>query len=164
LKRLLCTILGLMLMISSGCSKGGTIDAKTAEDYVKTKGYIITDRKGEIQRYTLDKSKLYGSTKTIPYQQSWSVQTVEPDKYFEKEVTIYGFTVKNHPLQVRDKNAKSGVNLYIMMAEGKVIGGYSFPDADVEGACSSLDGKTLEEVTGLSFQQWQENWKKKYGN
>jgi hypothetical protein len=26
-----------------------------------------------------------------------------------------------------------------------------------------LDGKTLEEVTGLSYQQWQKNWKEKYG-
>ena len=36
----------------------------------------------------------------------------------------------------------------------KSLGGYSYPNADVVGAYSSLDGKTLEEVTGLSYQQW----------
>ena len=76
----------------------------------------------------------------------------------------YGFTVDNHPLQKRDSNGRNGVNLYIMITDGKVIGGYSYPDGDVNGAYSSLEGKTLEEVTGLSFQQWSEEWKKKYGN
>lgn len=139
-------------------------DEKTAENYGKSKGYEITDRKGEIHKYTLEKSKLYGATETIPYQQAWGVQTVEPDKYFGKEIIIYGFTVKNHPLQEIDKNAKDGVNIFIMLSEGKVIGGYSFPNAIVYGACSSIDGKTIEEVTGLSFQQWSEKWKKKYAN
>ncbi|MBU3142535.1 hypothetical protein [Clostridium sp. CF012] len=63
----------------------------------------------------------------------------------------------------KDNNAKSGVNLYIMLA-GKVIGGYSYPNTDVFGACSSLYGKSLQEVTVLSFQQWSETWKKKYSN
>ena len=51
-----------------------------------------------------------------------------------------------------------------MLCECNIIGGYSYPNADVTGAFSSIDGKTLEEVTGLSFQQWQDNWKMKYGN
>lgn len=100
----------------------------------------------------------------MQYQQIWAVQKDEPDKYFEKEITTFCFTVENHPLQERDSHAKNGVNLYIMLADGKVIGGYSYPNADVYGAYSSLDGKTLEEVTGLSFQQWGEKWKRKYEN
>jgi hypothetical protein len=139
-------------------------DEKTAEDYVKSKGYEITARKGEVHKYTLEKSRLYGAAETIPYQQAWSVQTVEPDKYFGKEIIIYQFIVKNHPLQERDKNAKDGVNVSIMLSEGKIIGGTSYPNAIVYGSCSSIDGKTLEEVTGLSFLQWSEKWKKKYAN
>ena len=56
-----------------------------------------------------------------------------------------------------------GDNVYVMLCECNIIGGYSYPNADVTGAFSSIDGKTLEEVTGLSFQQWQDNWKMKYG-
>ncbi|WP_297426604.1 DUF4830 domain-containing protein [Clostridium sp.] len=112
----------------------------------------------------LEKNKLYGGTKTIPYQQAWSVQTMKPDKYFGKEITVYGFTVKNHPMQKVDKNAKDGVNVYVMLSEGNIIGGYSYPNADVVGAFSSIDGKTLEEVTGLSYKEWKDNWKNKYSN
>ena len=164
MRKLLLILIGLMLLSFVGCTPKVTGDEKTAEDFVKSQGYTVTARKGEIQKYILEKSKLYGRTETIPYQQAWGVQAVEPDKYFRKEIVIYGFTVKNHPLQKRDKNAKDGVNVYIMLSDGNVIGGYSYPNAEVVGAYSSLDGKTLEEVTGLSFQQWQDNWKKKYGN
>lgn len=162
MKRLLYIIIGVIFIISVGCNKSISYDEKTAENYVKSQGYEITSRIGEVDKYTLEKSKLYGGTASIPYQQAWSLQNVEPEKYFDKEIVVYGFTL-NHPLRKRDKNAKNGVNVYVMLSDGKVIGGYSYPNADVVGAYSSIDGRTLEEVTGLSFQQWQENWKKKYG-
>ena len=161
MKKLLCIVIGLLFLILIGCSKGISGDEKKAENYVKFRGYHITAQNGEIQKYTLEKSKLYGATETIPYQQMWAVQEAEPDKYFGKEITIYGFTVKNHPLE---KIYKVKTNIYIMLSDGKVIGGYSFPDAMIVGSLYSLDGKTLEEVTGLSFQEWGEKWKKKYGN
>ena len=157
----------LILLIMSGCNKVKvtTGDEKTAENYVKAQGYKITAYRGEIQKYILEKSMLFGPA-SMQYQQIWSVQNYEPDQYFGKEITTFGFTVENHPLQQKYNNGKNGVNVYIMMIDGKVIGGYSFPNADVAGAgaYSSLDGKTLEEVTGLSFQKWSEEWKKKYGD
>ncbi|WP_426350265.1 hypothetical protein ACPWSR_03230 [Alloiococcus sp. CFN-8] len=154
----------LILFIMSGCNKAKvtTGDEKKAEDYVKAEGYKITAYMGEIQKYILDKNMLFGPA-SMQYQQIWSVQNYEPDQYFGKEIITYGFTVENHPLQKRDNNGKNGVNVYIMMIDGEVIGGYSFPNADVAGAYSSLDGKTLEEVTGLSFQRWSEEWEKKSG-
>lgn len=164
MRKFLFILFTLILFIFSGCTPKITGAEKTAEDYVKSKGYKITARKGQIEKYVLEKSKLYGGTETIPYQQCWGVQTIEPDKYFGKEITVYGFTVKNHPMQKKDKSTKNGVNIYIMMSYDKVIGGYSYPNANMDGAYSSLDGKTLDEVTGLSLKQWQDNWKKKYGN
>lgn len=164
MKKLLFILFTLVIFIFSGCTTKVTRDEKIAEDFVKSKGYTINAQKGQIQKYILEKNKLYGGTETIPYQRSWAVQTVEPDKYFGKEITVYCFTVKNHPIQKEDKNAKECVNVYVMLSEGNIIGGYSYPNADVSGAFCSIDGKTLEEVTGLSFQQWQDNWKKKYGN
>jgi hypothetical protein len=167
MKKVVLILIGLIIVTFVGCTKKVTGDEKTAEEYVKAQGYKITSYNGEIQKYTLDKSKIYGSTEAIPYIQAWSVQKVEPDKYFGKEVTVYGFTIKNHPLQEKDKNAKNGVKLYLMLSEGKVIGGNSIPNTDevlLGSTCYSLDGKTLEEVTGLSYQLWDENWKKKHGN
>ncbi|MBB3114010.1 hypothetical protein FHS18_006126 [Paenibacillus phyllosphaerae] len=112
------------------------------------------------------KSKLKGSTETLPYHLTWGVQSVEPDMYFGKDIKVYRFTVKNHPLE---KRYKVETNVSIMICEGQVIGGTSFPvqgkDEDViMGAPYSLDGKTLEEVTQMSFKEWSENWTVKYGN
>lgn len=157
MRKLLFILFTLMNFVLSGCTPRATGVEKIAEDYVKSEGYRITARKGEVEKYVLEKNKLYGEPKTIPYQQIWGVQTVEPDKYFGREITVYGFTVKNHPMQKKDKNAKGGVNVYVMLSERNIIGGYSYPNANVSGAFSSIDGKTLEEVTGLSFQQWQDN-------
>lgn len=154
-------LIGLMLLILVGCSNDTLGDEKIAEQYVMAQDYKITSYKGEVYSYTLDKSKLFGNTESIPIQQAWGVQKVEPDKYIEKEVTIYAFTVTNHPLE---KIYKAKSNVYIMLSEGKVIGGYSFPDVDgMVGGYYSLDGKTLEEVTGLNYKEWSDNWKKKYG-
>lgn len=76
------------------------------------------------------------------------------------EISVYSFTVTNHPLGTFD-DSKSKVS--ILLCEGKVIGGTSFPNTAMDGAPYSLDGKTLEEVTGKSFQKWSEEWEKKYG-
>jgi hypothetical protein len=165
MKKIFIMFIALTIFIFAGCVKKVSGDEKTAEEYIKAQGYKITSYNGEVQRYTLDNSKLYGATHTIPYQQVWGLQKVEPDKYFGKEIVVYGFAVKNHPLQSRDEHAKNGVKLFIMLSEGKVIGGSSLPDTGevlLGGSCYSLDGKTLEEVTGLSFTQWSESWKKKY--
>lgn len=49
-----------------------------------------------------------------------------------------------------------------MFVDGEIIGGYSYPNENVYGAVSSLEGKSLEEVTGLTFLEWREDWADKY--
>ncbi|MFC4778950.1 hypothetical protein ACFO9Q_19320 [Paenibacillus sp. GCM10023252] len=79
----------------------------------------------------------------------------------DKEISIYGFTVSGHPLE---KPYKARTKVYIMISQGQVIGGYSFPDIErLNGAVYSLNGKTQEEVTGLSYEEWTDHWKEKYG-
>ncbi|WP_336776995.1 DUF4830 domain-containing protein, partial [Paenibacillus sp. MMO-58] len=118
-------ILGLLFLILAGCGKEISGDEKKAEQYVKQQGYKVTSRKGEVQKYVLDKSKLFGgSAESTHNQQIWGVQKEEPDKYFGKEITEYGFTVKNHPLE---KKYNTETNVSVMVCNGKVIGGISFP-------------------------------------
>ncbi|MFD0618217.1 hypothetical protein ACFQZR_12155 [Paenibacillus sp. GCM10027629] len=155
-------IIGFLFLVLIGCNKELTGDEKTAAEYVKAQGFTIISHKGEFHRYTLEKNKLYGTTESIPYRQAWAVQKVEPDKYFGKEIIIYRFIVSNHPLE---KINKSNTNVYIMLSEGKVIGGYSFPNIDgLVGSVYSIDGKTLEEVTGMNNKDWLDNWEKKYSS
>jgi len=165
IKKILVVLIGLMLFTVTVCTIKVTTDENTAVTYVKAQGYKITAQKGEVLKYTLEKSKLYGAIDTIYFQEVWGVQMVEPEMYLSKEITVYGFTVKNHPLEKIYKESK-GANVFIMLSGGKAIGGYSSPNTDelIIGGAYSLDGKTLEEVTGLSYQQWCENWKRKYAN
>ena len=154
-------LISLVVGTLVGCSKEDASGEKIAEQYVKAQGYDVISNKGEIYSYILDKSKLSGNKASLPIQQEWAVQNTEPDKYFGKEINIYGFTVSNHPLE-QIYQAKTHVD--VMISEGAVIGGYSFPDNDSDGACYSLDGRTLEEITGLSYIEWSNRWKKKYGD
>ncbi|WP_051287548.1 GNAT family N-acetyltransferase [Paenibacillus taiwanensis] len=121
---ILVVLLGLLFMVFSGCENESSDDEKTAEQYVEQHGYQVISRQGEVQKYVLEKNKLTGSTENILYQQSWGVQSVEPDKYFGKEITVYPFTVKNHPLE-KIYHIETTVN--VMICEGQVIGGTSMP-------------------------------------
>ena len=146
MKKLLCSVLGLLFLFVTGCSSniatGG--DEDTAVKYIKSQGYEIITQNGDIQKYTLEKSKL----QTLQYQQIWGIQKTDADTYLGKEISTYCFTVEKHPLE---KIYKVKTNVFIMLSDGKVVGGYSFANKKLYGSVYSLDGKTLEEVTGLSY-------------
>jgi hypothetical protein len=163
-RSILAIIIVAAFVIVTGCGSEVISDEKTAEQYVEKQGYTITSRSTNVQKYVLDKSKLFGSEDSMLYQQTWGVQRVEPDPYMEKEISVYGFTVRNHPLETMYNRE---TDIAIMVCEGKVIGGTSFPvqqDELLMGWPYSLDGQTLEEVTGLTYQEWSANWEKKYGS
>lgn len=163
-------ILGIVLilaLISAGCSFGqGTHkphlyrgDEKAAEAYIKSKGYLITGYKGQLNTYTLQRSLL----RETWYAQIWSVQNEPPENYYGREITTYGFVVDHHPLS---QKYHFDTDVYLMMTGGKVVGGYSFPHSDppMVGAVFSLEGKDLEERTGLTYTGWKDQWDKKYGD
>ncbi|USB32947.1 hypothetical protein [Paenibacillus sp. YPG26] len=160
-------ILLLMMLLTMGYSIGaGTPkphlyrgDEKAAEAYIQSKGYSITGYRGELSTYTLQKSLL----REIWCEQIWSVQSEPPENYWGREITTYGFVVENHPLS---KKLQLPVEVNMMMTDGRVIGGYSFPHSDepLVGAVYSLEGKVLEELTGLTFAEWKSRWEEKYGD
>lgn len=137
---------------------------RIAGKYIKEQGYTIFKLLGEVDRYKLDKSMLKNTSGNLGLIQTWSVQKVKPDDYFGKEIVVVGFEVRNHPLQKIDSNAKDGVCINVMIVDDKVIGGTSSPNVDTVGGAHSIDGKSLEEVTGLTYKKWSENWEKEYGN
>ena len=54
--------------------------------------------------------------------------------------------------------------VWLNVCENEVVGGYSFPNnsENLYGGVYSIDGLTLEEVTGMDFPTWQKEWQKKY--
>lgn len=141
-------------------------DEKTASIYVESQGYKIEQREGKVSSYTLDKSLLRSvsasASGNLPYIKIWSLQENDPEDYFGKEISTYVFTVSGHPL---DKQYNTNTNVAIMLSEGKVIGGTSTPDVDgSDGGPHDLDGRTLEEITGISYSKWGEQWAQKYND
>ena len=164
-------IIGLFIFVVSGCNNEldapHTSDEEKAIAYVKSKGYKIVSNLGELDTYTLNQEMIV----RLPYMSSWSLQENEPDHYFGKTITTYAFVVTDHPLEKKydsiPKENDYEIQVHIMLSEGRVIGGTSSPvskdGAMLLGGGYSLDGKELEEITGMSYSEWLESWVKKYG-
>ena len=135
---------------------------KIASDYIQSKKYTIIKSEGETDRYILNRNMLYGSMEATEYSIIWGQQYVEAYDYLGKEIITYEFQVKNHPLEKLYN--LDNINVFVMICDGKIIGGYSLPSGDFDGSTYSLDGKTLEQVTGLTYLEWCDLWKEKYGN
>ena len=165
-------LIGIIMLAAPGCkNKGdGSLlgDEKTAEEFVKSSGYKIQSYLGEVGTYTLDREKIV----RLPNMSIWSVQKTEPDLYFGKSITTYGFVVSDHPLDEKYVSILSGkdyeIQIHIMLTEGQVIGGTSIPVIKSEALMLgsgyyALDGEDLEEITGMSYPEWLDAWEKKYG-
>lgn len=164
-------LFGAIIFVISGCNSDSSESLPCYEDkaasHVKSKGYRIHSSLGVTNTYTLDSQKLTQK----PYMDIWSVQETEPDPYLGKTITTCGFVVSNHPLEEKyadiDQENDYEFHVHIMLAEGRVIGGTTVPvrknGATLFGGVYSLDGKTLEEITGLDYKRWLEEWEKKYG-
>ena len=117
---------------------------KQAEEYIKMYEYEITNRLGLVGKITLDKSMFEdGKSANEQYKQIWAVQGIDKEDYYGKEITIYGFTVKNHPLE---KKYKVDTNVYFMFCDGIEIGGYSIPNNGSTKDIYSDQGETAAEV------------------
>lgn len=149
----------LSLLIVTGCSNAEGVEQgnkrnelskmKTAsQSYLENKGYQIVSYEGRAESYELTKQKII----SLPYMIYWGLQPVDPSKYFGKTINVEKFIVKNHPLTQGE-------------VDGQPIGGTSYPHGDTsDGGYWSVDGKTLEELQSKPFQDWREEWVKKYSD
>jgi hypothetical protein len=129
-----------------------SIDGKTeeevledkAEGYIKNYGYKITKPLGLVSKITLDKSMLEdGNSENEIYKKILAVQNPYKEYYYGKEITTYGFTVKNHPLE---NKYNVDTNVYFMFSGKECIGEYSIPNNGSTDEIYSINGKTAEEV------------------
>jgi hypothetical protein len=121
---------------------------KQAEDSINDYGYKIIKSLGLISKITLDKSMFEdGKSANKLYTQIWAVQGIDKENYYGKEITTYGFTVKNHPLE---KKYNVDTNVYFMFCDGIEIGGYSIPNNDSTKEIYSAQGETAKQVEEMS--------------
>ncbi|WP_037287790.1 hypothetical protein [Saccharibacillus sacchari] len=149
----------LLLILLVGCG-GANEDSDAAEQFITEKGYTIVKKEKEAYEYTLTKSQLT----EMPYIQYWSVQSEAPDAYIGKQIRTSKFIVNHHPLDELSDQDKKQTVIYVMESGDDVIGGYSIPDYQElhMGWVYSIDGETLEEMTGMSYPGWLEEWNKAY--
>jgi hypothetical protein len=161
----------LMALIVSGRSDKAELsfsgDERKAADIIEARGYSIISAAGQSESYELSKEKL----NQPPYMTIWSVQETEPDPYIGKMIASYSFVVSGHPLEQMytasaDHSSEYEIHINVLLSDGEVIGGYSYPikkdNVALMGGVYSLDGKTQEELTGLTYSEWFAQWKNKY--
>ncbi|WP_214837100.1 hypothetical protein [Exiguobacterium sp. s36] len=131
-------------------------DAKVAKAYLEEQGYDVVSYRGN-RTSSFEKEDLL----ELPTESTWQVQTTPPDDYIGRDIRHEYFIVRNHPL---DDVAELGqTNVSVMMVDGKIIGGTSYPDSaePLTGSSYSLDGKTAEELHP-DYTEWRSEWEAKY--
>lgn len=128
-------------------------DAKVAKAYLEEQGYEVVSYKGN-RTSSFEKADLL----ELPAQSTWQVQTTPPDAYIGRDIQQEHFIVRDHPL---DEVADLGqTNVTVMMVDGEIIGGTSFPDSaePLTGGAYSLDSKTAEDLHPDDYWAWREEW------
>lgn len=165
-KIVICLLLSLLLIPITGCSPNilNKSDEQIAANFIKLLGYTIVSYDGEYPKYTLDRELLKNSGEF----KLWGVQKAEPEQYIGKDIHTFKFTVTNHPLQKIFSHDKYDILVTVMVVDHNVIGGTSLPNYKVvetvmAGTPSSIEGKDMNEIKEMSYDQWLDYWKEKYG-
>ncbi|WP_010252836.1 hypothetical protein [Acetivibrio cellulolyticus] len=140
----------------------GITEENDPTEYLESKGYILLTDIKKVDSKTISKDDLKGS---FINGLKWSVQSFTPEKIIGKNVEYYCVDVKNHPLDKYLEHEDESIKVTIMKTDDKIIGGYSsinFKEIRYGANIYSIDGRTLEEFTGLDFQTWRESWDRKY--
>ncbi|MDR5660036.1 hypothetical protein RH915_11095 [Serpentinicella sp. ANB-PHB4] len=160
----ICFIVTSILI--TGCNTSSNSDAieditisEKISNYLLDKGYNIVLEEGKTEEYVLEKELLLPEA-IGPYAKIWMIQEIEPSDYFNKTIEEYKFIVKNHPLDHDEYIKNETTSVTVMVCEGKIIGGYSLHVSDdiLLGGFYSLEGKTLEEITGMNYTEWSDRW------
>lgn len=152
--KILFLIIPIFLFCSCN-SKEQSPEYKVAEEYVKFKNYNIVSFKGIKTEYTITKQKLI----RLPYNIMWGLQDVNVKDYLNKKVRVIELIVTNHPLTEKIINSESNsICLYLLLIDNNIVGGYSLPSDYTVGGFYSIDGETIEEKTGMSFDKWRNWW------
>jgi len=158
----LMLMIGLLLLF--GCNSKNDEENNTISitekqtEYLNTNNYDIVKSNGITETYILQKNILTEQ----PHNIIWGVQNLNPQDYLGKTIDVSSYLVSNHKLD--SYGDKGQTHLWLLICEEEIIGGYSFPNntETLYGGIYSLDGMTLEEITGLDFQTWSEDWMNKY--
>lgn len=156
-------VLVLILFMVTGCTGAVKGDEKTAQAHVEDSGYYVRERLGEVETYLLEEGRLDGRAENLDIERMWSVQEEDPRTYLGQTISVYGFVVKNHLLQQTFRSPEK-ILAFVMISEGEVIGGYSYPEQNTEESYYAFDGTSSTRILRdhYVFEGESETWKAEY--
>ncbi|MFB9326773.1 hypothetical protein ACFFSY_12680 [Paenibacillus aurantiacus] len=141
-----------LAMMLGGCSGGGAEGSPEATAYLESKGYQNVQQEGRVVRYVINGRLLSQS----PTMEQWGLQNVDPSAYFGQTIAIERYAATGSAIR------EGKVSVSVFMAGNKPVGGFVTVPGE-EGINYSLEGKTLEEVSGKSYEAWKQEWLARYG-
>lgn len=139
-------------MMIGGCTGGGEEGSPEAVAFLESKGYTNIRQEGRVVRYVVN-GRLLSNTPTM---EQWGLQDVDPSAYFGQTIAIERYAATGSPIR------EGEVSVSVFMSGDEPLGGFmAVPDED--GIGYSLEGKTLEEVSGKSYEAWKKDWLARYG-
>ncbi|MEF9934666.1 MAG: hypothetical protein RSA01_01480 [Clostridium sp.] len=113
------------------------LNTRIAGQYVKSKSYRIYKLLGESDKFTLTEDTLKDNNQ----KSIWNVQNIKPTDYLNKDISVVGFKVRNHPLQSINEGSPEGCEVYVLICDNKAIGGYTKIKVNNKTKIYSIDGK-----------------------
>lgn len=79
------------------------------------------------------------------YKTIWDLQRALADDYVDKNIEVYKTTINNDKINYKNNNKSAETELYIMLSDGNIFGGYSIAEIKGEKKHFTLDGLDLDE-------------------
>ncbi|MBU3136224.1 hypothetical protein KPL39_08060 [Clostridium gasigenes] len=151
MKKLLSLVMCILIIGAVSCSRSkellkkkvSTEVTKEIGDFIEFMNYGYFDESEFVEKYTLTDRKL----KDLPYSQIWDLQRASANDFMNEDIEVYKILVKNHRLSNLPGNKLNETEVFIMISDGHIMGGYSIPKLDTVGSVYSIDGWDNDELT-----------------
>lgn len=160
MRKIILTIVALTMFIMAGCSQK-TLESKL-RDEIKEMGYEIIEYDEEV--YTFEIKSKNDEYKNISQAIFWEIQEFDISNYEGKTIEYHIFRVSGHPVEKSVTNAAS-TEIRLGVIDDVIVGGFSSPYKKGEtylGGPATTDGRSLEQLTDMTYEEWFNSWSKKY--
>ena len=160
MRRILLAIVALTMFIMAGCSQKN-LESKL-QDEIKEMGYGIIEYDEEVFTFEIKSKK--DEYKNISRAIFWEIQEFDISNYEGKTIEYHIFRVSGHPVEKSVNNAES-TEIRLGVIDDVIVGGFSSPYKKGEtylGGPATIDGRCLEQLTDMTYEEWFNSWSKKH--
>lgn len=160
MRKILLTIVAITMLILVGCNQQ-TLESKL-RDEIKKMDYEVIEYEDEV--FTLEIKSKEEEYKDISRAKFWEMQEFDISNYEGKTIDYHIFRVAGHPIEKSVDNAES-TEIRLGVIDDVIVGGFSSPYKKGEvflGGIATIDGRSLEQLTDMTYLEWFKSWSDKY--